>query len=156
MAVLTSPFSNQQEIMSSSRHIPARAVNRVIGTTSLVNRFSFGTSDDSCDLNTDLRPCIVDDAPVESTFVTCKPLNNCMYLTSNAAVREMHTLKFSSVRISVVSARCVLVAYLLLPNYARALNRTSRSLPRFQKLGSVPRVSHSRDKNPRGTELLNG
>jgi hypothetical protein len=25
----------------------------------------------------------------------------------------------------------------------------------FQKLGSVPIVSHNRDKNPRGTELLN-
>jgi hypothetical protein len=127
MPVLTSPFSNQQESMSSYRHTPARAVNRVIATTSLFNRFSFGTSDHSCDLKTEITrtPASLIDALVESTFVTCKPLNNCMYLTSNTAVREMHTLKFSSVRIPVVSARCVLVAYLLLPNYARALNRTS-------------------------------
>jgi hypothetical protein len=37
----------------------------------------------------------------------------------------------------------------------RALEKQHvKSLPRFQKLGSVPKVAATRDKNPRGTEFV--
>jgi hypothetical protein len=67
----------------------------------------------------------------------------------------MHSLKFAWSALSVVCVPNVSVAYMLLTKRTRLKNITFKSLPRFQKLGSVPRVSHNRDKNPRGTELLN-
>jgi hypothetical protein len=78
-------------------------------------------------------------------------------LTNNLLVRELHTLRLLLVRrlrrMCTAGLRGIFVADQ--PSNALKVHRV-KSLLRFQKLGSVPRVSHNRDKNPRGTELLNG
>ena len=80
-----------------------------------------------------------------------------MYLTSKPRMRIDVTVEILIVPLCALYVHDVSRWHICCcPTIQRALkkNITSNHFA-FQKLGSVPISSHNRDKNPRGTELLN-